>query len=1090
MKRKFYPYLVACLCIFLSIDVPAQGIYHLWGMTSQGGADDIGAIFRADVQGANIQHVYSFPKSNPGATPMYNQLTEYNGKFYAMTSQGGTNELGVIFEWDPATNIYTKKYDFALATGASPQGSLYVFNNKIYGMTLFGGVNDKGVIFEWDPATNVYTKKYDFNGTTGSKPHGGLVADNGKLYGMTYDFEWDPATNVYTKKYDFDGTNGGNPYGDLALKGGKFYGMTSLGGTMDYGVIFEWNPNSNNYVKKLEFDFTYQGKPYGSLVLVNNKFYGMTWGRAPGFREGIIFQWDPAGNTIVTLYEFLGADGNARGNLTHRNGKLYGLASSEYISNGKYFGYLYELDLATNVLSAKYRYTIQARYDNSFDGETPYGSLMIKDDKIYGMTSRGGASDNGVIFEYDLTTNTYTKKINLNTEENGSYPNSFVYYQNKLYGVTHKGGFDGLGSIFEWDFSTQTPVKKHVFDGAVGGTQYQGNTRYPSGKLTLSNNKFYGLSYYMISSGGPHPQSHVFQWDASTNTFTQKTFYGSYGNTGNLTASGGNLYGISKPGTNNGLFKYDPGANQVTSGLAGQTNADGDGLAESGGKLYGTALGGANNAGYIFEYDPATTTYTVKYNLVAPSGSNPIGTMLFYNNKFYGMTDAGGVNNLGVIYEWDPATNIYTKKYDFNNIDGGNPVSSLVENNDKLYGMTRNGGGSGLGTIFEFDPATDNYAKKSDFNGANGRNPTAKNELTKVPVEVSGGIPGSCESYAAVAIGADDANKWVPIVDENGLAVAEIKANGNNLGMVNASVFVNNTAVREDGAHRLYLDRSITITPQFQPTTPVDVRLYVRGEELIALKDALNSNGQSSGVNAIEDLGVFKNSDGCGATMEKTARQLIANNTEWVDDYVIQTTVTSFSTFYFANKASAILPLTLLEFNGKLNGNDALLNWKTENESNTLEFVVERSVDGVQYNTAGKVSAANTAGRHEYNFTDPQISALGVNVIYYRLQQKDIDGRSTYSKVVTVSLDSRKEYVKAYPNPVDRQLNLEIGSANSSRIVWKVISISGVDVLRGERMISSGTTILGIDVNRLPKGMYMLSVQGDTVNKLIQFVKQ
>jgi uncharacterized repeat protein (TIGR03803 family) len=724
----------------------------------------------------------------------------------------------------------------------------------------------------------------------------------------------------------------------------------------------------------------------------------------------------------------------------------------------------------------------------------PYGSLIIKDDKLYGMTSQGGASDNGVIFEFDLTTNAYSKKINLNAEEAGSYPNSFVFYQNKLYGVTNKGSFDGLGSIFEWDFASQTLVKKHSFDGNVGVTQFQGNTRYPGGRLTLSNGKFYGLSYYMLGGGGPNPQSHVFEWDPATNTFVQKLFHFSYGNTGSLTSLGNDLYGIYRT---DGLtmkykpFKYSTALNQVTSGSASTlVNNDGDGLVEKNGKLYGTSNGGANGAGHIFEYDPATTTYTVKYDLVASAGSGPIGTMLLYNNKLYGMTTAGGASNMGVIFEWDPATNVYTKKYDFNGTTGGNPISNLIENNDKLYGMTKNGGSTGLGTIFEFDPATNTYTKQSDFDGTNGRNPAAKNELTKVPVEVSGGIPGSCQSYAAVNIGSDDANKWVPIVDNSGLAVAEIRANGNNLGVVNASIFINNTAVREDGTHRLYLDRSITITPQFQPTTPVDVRLYIRGEELTALENAVSSKGQSSGVNSIEDLGVFKNGDGCGGTMEKTAKQLIATSVEWISDYVVQTTVTSFSTFYFANKANAVLPLTLLDFTGKLNGNDALLNWKTENELNTLEFVVERSVDGVQYNTIGKLTAANTDGKHEYNFTDPQVSALGVNTIHYRLNQKDIDGKSVYSKVVTVSLDSRKEYVKVYPNPVDRQLNLEIGSATSDKIAWKVISISGTDVLRGERMISSGTTILGIDVNKLPKGIYLLSVRGNDIDKMIRFVKQ
>ena len=61
------------------------------------------------------------------------------------------------------------------------------------------------------------------------------------------------------------------------------------------------------------------------------------------------------------------------------------------------------------------------------------------------------------------------------------------------------------------------------------------------------------------------------------------------------------------------------------------------------------------------------------------------------------------------------------------------------------------------------------------------------------------------------------------------------------------------------------------------------------------------------------------------------------------------------------------MPLTLLEFSGKLNGNDALLNWITENELNTMEFIVERSTNGAQYNAVGKLGAANTVERINMN---------------------------------------------------------------------------------------------------------------------------
>ncbi len=138
-----------------------------------------------------------------------------------MTSSGGALSGGAIFEWDPATNIYTKKIDFDYSTtGGFPQGSLTLSGGKFYGMTNSGGVNGYGVIFEWDPATNTYTKKYDFSLTNGSSPYGSLTLSGGKFYGLTYSggtygkgviFEWDPATNTYTKKFDFNGTNGSNP---------------------------------------------------------------------------------------------------------------------------------------------------------------------------------------------------------------------------------------------------------------------------------------------------------------------------------------------------------------------------------------------------------------------------------------------------------------------------------------------------------------------------------------------------------------------------------------------------------------------------------------------------------------------------------------------------------------------------------------------------------------------------------------------------------------------------------------------------------------------------------------------------------------
>ena len=59
---------------------------------------------------------------------------------------------------------------------------------------------------------------------------------------------------------------------------------------------------------------------------------------------------------------------------------------------------------------------------------------------------------------------------------------------------------------------------------------------------------------------------------------------------------------------------------------------------------------------------------------------------------------------------------------------------------------------------------------------------------------------------------------------------------------------------------------------------------------------------------------------------------------------------------------SSVFPLCILEFKGWINDDDALLNWKTDQESNTDKFIVERSINGTQYSPVGSVISANTPG--------------------------------------------------------------------------------------------------------------------------------
>jgi Repeat of unknown function (DUF5650)/Secretion system C-terminal sorting domain len=210
-----------------------------------------------------------------------------------------------------------------------------------------------------------------------------------------------------------------------------------------------------------------------------------------------------------------------------------------------------------------------------------------------------------------------------------------------------------------------------------------------------------------------------------------------------------------------------------------------------------------------------------------------------------------------------------------------------------------------------------------------------------------------------------------------------------------------------------------------------------------------------------------------------------SNNSRWEVSF----DVTGFSGFILQTNAN-VLPLTLLEFKCRLQNSNALLNWKTENETNTDRFNIERSTDGRMYAAVGSVNALNNNGINSYGFTDPSVTALGVPIVYYRLQKKDLDGKITYSKIIVLLVDDKKNMVLLYPNPVINELNLSVSINKPERVRGRIIDNTGRIIKQQQWNLTSGSTSLTIDVSSLANGIYYLKLKGETINERKQFVKQ
>lgn len=189
------------------------------------------------------------------------------------------------------------------------------------------------------------------------------------------------------------------------------------------------------------------------------------------------------------------------------------------------------------------------------------------------------------------------------------------------------------------------------------------------------------------------------------------------------------------------------------------------------------------------------------------------------------------------------------------------------------------------------------------------------------------------------------------------------------------------------------------------------------------------------------------------------------------------------------------LPVELLDFNAVVQNSTVKLSWITASETNNDFFELERSSDGITFQSIGRVKGAgNSTDVRNYSWID---TAPLKNISYYRLKQTDFDGTSNYSAIkmvnITKELVSENDIV-VYPNPIIGQsfnisfTDFEKLSEDSSVIMVKLYDEIGRMVYEGELPFTKNDNVINISVdNKLKSGIYILNVTvaNSKFNKMI-----
>lgn len=354
----------------------AQLAFYGTTNSNTGGPDMYGGIFRYVPQTNTFtsEHVCSATDGS-----MISGMVQMGDLFYGTTSTEGATGFGSVFSFDPATSNYTVLANFDSINGKGPVDDMVLApDGKFYGVTSYGGTNNGGVLYSFNPTNNTITKLHDFLPGPYSQPMAGpILGNNGNLYGVVsfyYGglFEYNIGTDAFNYIFDFPTTNGGRvPYGKLTeVQDSVFYGSTRYGGTgtAQSGTLFRYDQRDDSFTTVKFFQDGADGAwPQNGFVHVGDNIYGFAY-KGGAHTYGIFFKYDVVQQQYTKLVDldYPVATYPENRPILGSDGKIYSaIKSGGSLASGS----LVKYDIATGALTSIYSFS-------SGSGNYPFNGII------------------------------------------------------------------------------------------------------------------------------------------------------------------------------------------------------------------------------------------------------------------------------------------------------------------------------------------------------------------------------------------------------------------------------------------------------------------------------------------------------------------------------------------------------------------------------------------------------------------------------------------------------------------------------------------------------------------------------------------
>ncbi len=236
--------------------------------------------------------------------------------------------------------------------------------------------------------------------------------------------------------------------------------------------------------------------------------------------------------------------------------------------------------------------------------------------------------------------------------------------------------------------------------------------------------------------------------------------------------------------------------------------------------------------------------------------------------------------------------------------------------------------------------------------------------------------------------------------------------------------------------------------------------------------------GGTLGTNAVWRW--YRNS--CGDTLIGTGNTLTVSPSQTTTYYVraegdCNTTTCAQVTITVIN--CIILPVDFIQFNAVQQNSFVGLNWKIITSEQLNYFEVERSTDGINFSSIGKVNAdiaLNIAGAFSYKDANIDVNS---NTLYYRINAVSKDGGHKYSAILVVRLSGViTEKIKVSPNPASSTVSVSFYSAQKGYVDYQLLDMTGKVILKDQQHIDAGQNVITItQLSRFSEGVYTILIR-------------